>query len=222
MKWESRHFCRQEGPVIDEPKVRKRRVNGEDSRRRILDAATAVASERGYDGTRIALVSKRCGLPASSIYWHFKDKDDLVSAVIERSFGTWIKALALPAGDDPREQIVEMSMRIAKSLLDAPNFLRLGLMLSLERRPEELRARTTFVKVRDRAHEQISNTMRDFMPGLSQESVKLLTTYAISVSDGLFIAKEIDDDSVDLVGLFELHAHLIFDAANRLKAEGNL
>ena len=37
-------------------------------------------------GTSIALVSERSGLPASSIYWHFEDKDALIAAVIERSF----------------------------------------------------------------------------------------------------------------------------------------
>ena len=64
----------------DKPQ-RRRRVDGEASRTRILDAATEIASERGYEGASIALVSAKCGLPASSIYWHFKDKDDLIAAV---------------------------------------------------------------------------------------------------------------------------------------------
>ena len=53
---------------------RQRRVDGEASRRRILDAATEIAAERGYEGTGIAAVSAKSGLPASSIYWHFTDK----------------------------------------------------------------------------------------------------------------------------------------------------
>ena len=69
-----------------EPKRRQRRADGELSRSRILDAATEIAAERGYEGTSIGAVSAKCGLPASSIYWHFKDKDDLIAAVIERSF----------------------------------------------------------------------------------------------------------------------------------------
>src|SRR6478609_4813381 len=83
---------------------RRRRVNGEASRSRILEAATEVAAERGYEGTSIALVSKKCGLPASSIYWHFKDKDDLIAAVIERSFGTWLSAWQIPAKGSPRQR----------------------------------------------------------------------------------------------------------------------
>jgi AcrR family transcriptional regulator len=79
----------------DQPKRRKR-ADGALSRERILDAATEIAAERGYEGTSIALVSAKCGLPASSIYWHFKDKDDLIAAVIERSFGTWLSAWQVP------------------------------------------------------------------------------------------------------------------------------
>jgi AcrR family transcriptional regulator len=43
------------------------------------------------EGTSIAAASAKCGLPAGSIYWHFKDKEDLLAAVIERSFETWLQ-----------------------------------------------------------------------------------------------------------------------------------
>ena len=78
---------------------RRTRANGEQSRERILDAATEVATERGYDGTTISLVSKKSGLPPTSIYWHFTDKDDLIAAVIERSYQRWLAALELPGGE---------------------------------------------------------------------------------------------------------------------------
>ena len=42
----------------------RKRADGELSRDRILDAATEIAAERGYEGTSIGLVSKKCGLPA--------------------------------------------------------------------------------------------------------------------------------------------------------------
>ena len=39
-------------------------------------------------------------------------------------------------------------------------------------------------------------------------------------ADGLFIAKEIGGDAVDLIALFELHARALYDTALRLIAEG--
>ena len=38
-------------------------------------------------------------------------------------------------------------------------------------------------------------------------------------ADGLFIAKEIGGDSIDLVALFEMHARVLFDTALRMIAK---
>jgi AcrR family transcriptional regulator len=199
--------------------TRRKRADGELSRERILDAATEIAAERGYEGASIALVSAKCGLPASSIYWHFKNKDDLIAAVIERSFADWLKAWQVPLEGSPQDRLVGLAMQIAKALLDSPDFIRLGLMLSLERRPVEPRARAMFLQARAQTFDQLVETMRGFTPDLTDAQVHQLVTYAIAGADGLFIAKEIGGDSVDLLALFELHAWALYDSALRLISE---
>ncbi|WP_044517142.1 TetR/AcrR family transcriptional regulator [Mycolicibacterium septicum] len=203
-------------PPDEQPKPRRRRLDGEQSRERILDAATEIAAERGYEGTSIALVSKKCGLPASSIYWHFKDKDDLIAAVIERSFGTWLAAWQVPADGTAEERATAFGANVAKALVESPDFIRLGLMLALERRPVESRARAMFLQARAQAYNQLVDTILDWAPDLSDAQVHQLATYTIAGADGLFIAKEIGGDSVDLIALFELHARNVIEAARRL------
>ncbi|WP_189261820.1 TetR/AcrR family transcriptional regulator [Streptomyces fuscichromogenes] len=200
--------------------TRRKRANGVESRQRILDATVEIAGERGYDGTSIAAVSAKCGLPASSIYWHFKDKDDLIAAVIERSFETWLTTVELPGADvgTPLERVVLMAANVARSLVAAPDFLRLGLMLALERRPSEPRGRTVFLQVRETAHRRVAEIVADLFPALTEDVVDTLTTYAVAGADGLFVHREVKGDSVDLVALFELHARLIHDAAARMAA----
>lgn len=200
--------------------TRKKRANGVESRQRILDAAVEIAGERGYEGTSIAAVSAKCGLPASSIYWHFKDKDDLIAAVIERSFESWLTAVELPDEEagTPLERATLMAVGVARSLVDVPDFLRLGLMLALERRPTEPRGRTVFLQVRDIASRKITDVVTDLFPDLDDASVRLLTTYAVAGADGLFVQREIHGDDVNLVEMFELHARLVHDAAVRLTA----
>ncbi|NUP15241.1 MAG: TetR/AcrR family transcriptional regulator [Streptomyces sp.] len=200
--------------------TRKKRANGVESRQRILDAAVEIAGERGYDGTSIAAVSAKCGLPASSIYWHFKDKDDLIAAVIERSFESWLTAVELP-GDDvgtPLERVTVMAANVARSLIGTPDFLRLGLMLALERRPTEPRGRTVFLQVRATTHQKIADVLTALFPALHADDVDTLATYAVAGADGLFVHREVTGDSVDLVALFELHARLVHDAATRMAA----
>ncbi|MHC1558284.1 TetR/AcrR family transcriptional regulator [Actinomycetospora sp. C-140] len=212
---------------MSERTTRQRRANGEESRRRILDATVEIAGERGYEGTSIKLVSDRARLPASSIYWHFQDKDALIAAVIERSFGTWLDAMTLPEADAQEasadaEQVElargrarALARQVATSLLDTPDFLRLGLMLALERRPEEPSARTMFLQVRHVAHERLIHAVTQLAPELDDAAVRRVAVYALAAADGLFIAHEIGDD-VDLVDLFELHADALVDIVGRL------
>lgn len=203
---------------------RRRRANGEESRNKILDAATEIASERGYEGTSIALVSMRSGLPASSIYWHFADKDALIAAVIERSFGSWLANVGawIPLRPEASrsERMVSMMHQTAKALIESPDFLRLGLMLTLERRPTELTARTLFLQVRDEAHRRTVSSYTGFFPELDAPSVRQLATLTIALADGLFIAAEMGGDAFDVFGQFELAAAAILGAADQLAAAG--
>jgi AcrR family transcriptional regulator len=201
------------------PAGRRTRADGEISRERILDAATEIAAERGYEGTSIGLVSKTCGLPASSIYWHFKDKDDLIAAVIERSFGRWLFAWQLPEHGSAKERFEGLAVQTAKAFLDSPDFIRLGLMLALERRPVEARARTMFIQVRAQAFAQLLDYICDVMPELADADAHQLATATVAGADGLFVAKEIGGDAVDLLALFELHGRSMYDIARRMVSE---
>ncbi|MEU9456855.1 helix-turn-helix domain-containing protein [Streptomyces sp. NPDC048277] len=202
---------------------RRKRANGVESRRRILDAAVEIAGERGYEGTSIAAVSARCGLPASSIYWHFKDKDDLIAAVIETGFETWLAAFELPAEETgtPLERVTAMAAGVAERLVDAPDFLRLGLMLALEQRPAEPRGRTVFLRIRATAAQRIAEMIAALFPALGEDAVRSLTVYAMAGADGLFVQRQIHGGTVDLAAMFELHARLLHDAAARMAQEGD-
>ena len=202
-----------------ETKSRQRRADGELSRARILDAATEIAAERGYEGTSIGAVSTKCGLPASSIYWHFKDKDDLIAAVIERSFNNWLKVWQLPDDLVAVDRLVEVATGTAKAIMESPDFLRLGLMLALERRPVEPRARAMFIQVREQTFEALTRSLVGMAAGLTEAQVRQLATYAVAGADGLFIAKEVGGDAVDLVAMFEIHGQALYATAQRMIAE---
>ncbi|MGN7782269.1 TetR/AcrR family transcriptional regulator [Mycolicibacterium sp. 22603] len=200
-------------PPTSRQRPRQTRVNGDRSRERILDAATEVATERGYDGTTISAVSTRSGLPPTSIYWHFTDKDDLIAAVIDRSHQRWAAALSLPTDGDADSWAGQIGCQVAKALQDEPDFLRLGLKLALDRRPTGLHAKTKFLQNRNATFDQFAAVIRAVAPGLDDDRVEALTTYLIAGADGLFIANEIDRNPRRFGELFELHARLVFQHA---------
>ncbi|MCC5575367.1 TetR/AcrR family transcriptional regulator [Microtetraspora sp. AC03309] len=198
--------------------ARRTRANGEASRERILDAATEITGERGYEGTSISLVSKRSGLPASSIYWHFKDKDELVAAVIDRSYTRWMAELErpvpVPFGAGRDELFRLMAHRIGSALATFPDFLRLGLMLVLEKRPEELTARARFVEVRQTVGRRIQEVWAAFFPELGPADIEQLVMLTFVMADGLFIANQ--TQPLDLSGSFDLLATAISATAAQI------
>ena len=82
-------------------------------------------------------------MPASSIYWHFINNDKLLAAIIERSFARWFDQFGWSARD-PRKvcerQLAKILRVNARAFVTSLDCLRLGLMLTLETRPDEPRA----------------------------------------------------------------------------------
>ncbi|MGB8389265.1 TetR/AcrR family transcriptional regulator [Mycobacterium sp.] len=52
------------------------------TRRRILDAAAHVLSEKGYAGLRLNDVAASAGLQAPAIYYYYQSRDDLIEEVL--------------------------------------------------------------------------------------------------------------------------------------------
>ena len=187
------------------PKKRGRRADGERSRRKILASAAEIAAERGYDGTSIAEISRRCGLPASSIYWHFKDKDDLMATVIEDSFDAWNQSWDI----DPDGNILLELFAIAEQLIGAlrthPQFLHIGLPLALQKRSDNPRPRRMYLQMRENLtarFEKIGETHFSHVPA---ERRTAIITYLIAGAEGLIISHELDQSS-DIEELLQLHA----------------
>ncbi|WP_395244862.1 TetR/AcrR family transcriptional regulator [Agromyces sp. MMS24-K17] len=96
------------------------------TRQRILDAAAAVLSRKGYAGTRLSDVADVAGVQAPAIYYYFGSRDDLVEEVM------WAGAhhvrvhveetlAALPADADPLDRIlagVEAHLRYELEISD--------------------------------------------------------------------------------------------------------
>lgn len=51
---------------------------------RWVDTAIDVLAREGVAGLRVEVLAKRCGVTKGSFYWHFKDRQALLDAVLER------------------------------------------------------------------------------------------------------------------------------------------
>ena len=198
-------------------KTERRHAQGDESRERILDATIEIASLRGYHGTSIAAVSARSGLPASSIYWHFRNKDDLIAAVIERSFDSWLRTAMCVGvrrpGVDAREHLTTSMREQAAGLVANPEFLRLGLMLALERNPQEPSARAVFLQVRERAFDVLvqgfESVLVEWHGAPDPARARRVAVLTMATADGLFIAHQIDPEAIEFEDQFRLLGEMI-------------
>jgi AcrR family transcriptional regulator len=56
--------------------------DAEETRRRILEEATALFIERGYASTSIRDISERLGMTKGALYYHFSAKEELLHAIV--------------------------------------------------------------------------------------------------------------------------------------------
>ena len=54
------------------------------SRETVVDGALALAEAEGLDGLTIRRLTKHLGVSPMALYWHFKNKDELLNAVADR------------------------------------------------------------------------------------------------------------------------------------------
>ena len=66
---------------------RKRRGEGHTRREEILHAAKELFLEQGYDATTIRRIADRVGISAPALYLYFKDKEALMLALCDQTFG---------------------------------------------------------------------------------------------------------------------------------------
>jgi AcrR family transcriptional regulator len=182
------------------------RLDGEQSRTRILDAAERLLGERGFSGTGIAAISRESGLPASSIYWFFSSKQDLTAAVVERAAERWLEGLADTApqsagGHTPLRSFFERAL--ARSGARLPEFVRLHLLLSLEQSEADEELRERLRAVRERAQPLVAGAIAASLPPSVDPQTaaalgEALYPLAMSIAQGTLTMLHIDPEAVDL------------------------
>jgi AcrR family transcriptional regulator len=182
----------------------KKQQQGEQSRELILDATERLMATRGYAATSINDIRKACGLPPSSIYWHFGSKEGVLAAVMERGAKRYFAAI-------PTEADFERQLAAVIELQEQhPEFLRLFLLLSLERSHDPA-VTEVLRRVRDQAITRFRDAVAQLLPddappAKTRRVVTEVAAIATALSDGIFLAEHLEPDATD-VGRMYLRLH---------------
>src|ERR1700733_83738 len=84
-------------------------------RNAILDAAEGVFAERGFHGARIQDIAERARIGVGTVYNHFSQKDEVLSALLEERV-EGLLARVRADGTDPTGFRARLEARVARML----------------------------------------------------------------------------------------------------------
>ena len=92
-------------------------------KRRLLDAATALAAEGGYEAVQMRDVAARAEVALGTLYRHYTSKDQLLLAALAQQAGTFRERLDArpPRGATAAERVSDvLAARVARARTSAP------------------------------------------------------------------------------------------------------
>lgn len=99
----------------------------EDLKTELIQKGLLIFSKEGYEGLSLRKVAKACGVSQTAPYRHFKDKDELITAITihaMRLFDLSLQQAARRPGD-PGEQLREMGVAYVHFFVANPKYLKL-------------------------------------------------------------------------------------------------
>ena len=96
--------------------VRRTRDEAAETRNAILDAAERVFSERGVSHTSLEDLAKAAGVTRGAIYWHFRNKSDLFTAMVSRVVLPIEDIAADGVAEDTEDPLALLKERAVKAL----------------------------------------------------------------------------------------------------------
>jgi AcrR family transcriptional regulator len=87
----------------------------EERRNEIIDAADELFSQKGFDGTSTNDILEKVGIARGTLYHHFKSKEDIMDALIER-YSVRLLGAAQEIAADKSIPVVERIIRVVMAL----------------------------------------------------------------------------------------------------------
>lgn len=114
--------------------IERKQMEKEIIRKKILDAASEILVEEGYDKLSIRKIASRIEYSPGIIYHYFKDKGEIIAFIVEEEYGKILKMLSeIPIDAENPEKTIEQTFRgYIELILEVPEKFRAILMNDIE------------------------------------------------------------------------------------------
>ncbi|HEX7991917.1 MAG TPA: TetR family transcriptional regulator, partial [Stenotrophomonas sp.] len=139
--------------------ARKTKEEAAATREGILDAALACFHEHGVAGTSLAAIGERAGVSRGAVYWHFKNKTEVLEAMINRERVPFIKRLRQTYSPHRNTPILDLRSAMLVSLSELANDPQLRDMMEIMLRND---LSTESVAMQQLQHDSVEEEMAIF------------------------------------------------------------
>lgn len=197
-----------------------RRVRGEATKIRVLTAASDLFAQRGFSGTSINDIAAVAQVKPASIYHAFGSKEGLLAAVAEAAgeeFFGLLRTIGV-TGD------IHTAIRtVAETFETHPRFLRLLIMLVLERQSDSPALMAAAQQVRARGRAMVQQWLLDLAgPDISPEHQARIDDLALALLvfwDGAFVARQLELNATAFFDLFDKLADFVSERIAEIRRE---
>lgn len=157
----------------------------------ILDVAEKLFCTKGFDQTSTNDILKEIGIARGTLYYHFKSKEEILDAMIERILDTIIQRAAVIANDETRSVYERLTNTIRA--LNVENDTGLMIMEEVHRPQNALMHQKMQEQMLARVNPLITKIIKDGMEqgiwdsNYPEETVEMILLYSNTVFDSLRI-----------------------------------
>lgn len=105
-----------------------RSYHHKDLKSELIREGLSILDREGYEGVSLRKVAKACNVSQTAPYRHFKNKDELITAIMMEAmqkFNQSLEAAAIKYPDDPTKRLKEMGIAYIRFFSRNPEYLRL-------------------------------------------------------------------------------------------------
>jgi len=211
-----------EDGVAEGSRPDRRKLKGQLSRERILEAAVDLFADRGYAASGVDEIARRAGIEKAAIYWHFGSKEGLLAAVLDRMDSEFVERIAKrvssSSGSDERlDLFVDGLKRLAA---ERGHLVRLTLGVALERSKVSPESRAAMQRIFERTRAAVEAGFEQAL-GVKLPDADLIARLALAYLDEAAVRAAIDPDGADHERFFaHLRRLIVLDVEYQLRTAG--
>lgn len=176
------------------------------NRERVLEAALTLFNEQGIGAVSTNHIAEAAGISPGNLYYHYRNKEEIIRALFERLFAAWDEAFQLPTDQAPSMTDFDTMIAANYQLIWEYRFAYRE-QAALLRNDPELQER--YLAVRQRGYEGFASLIEAFSTAgvLSQptdtQELEIITELCWIVSEQWPVNLEMSGRSFDKDGIMQ-------------------